>query len=300
MSRMSSLHAVRIPSLNDTKPWWTGLRMTVRQSWTGQPRLSEESRPWAKMSLKGPLCQWNHCTVLSGTMTVLTVFRSVSELHKPKQGRAAEGVGAEATVHWTNIITTKALSSAWKGLHWRILLFTGQQQQEDHVLQLYFAPERARGVVLPALREGISQEVMYRCYSQVVLTATHTYSLLRGKIASTSQKVIALSAVLQCVFHSCLLCNSDLWTRSLLGRIAGTSVSTQSSPRNQIRIKVNSLGLMTWPLAGSQHKAKSRMSSNISSLYENVYSQETTTKRRERDKSWGIRHEHPYQEGHGY
>lgn len=47
--------------------------------------------------------------MLSGTMTVLTVFRSVSELHKPGQGRAAEG---EATVHWTNIITTKASRSA--------------------------------------------------------------------------------------------------------------------------------------------------------------------------------------------
>lgn len=64
------------------------------------------------MSLKGPLWQGRHCTVLSGTMTVLTVFRSVSELHKPEQGRAAEGVGAEATVHWTNIITTKAPRSA--------------------------------------------------------------------------------------------------------------------------------------------------------------------------------------------
>lgn len=50
--------------------------------------------------------------MLSGTMTVLTVFRSVSELHKPGQGRAAEGVGAEATVHWANIITTKASRSA--------------------------------------------------------------------------------------------------------------------------------------------------------------------------------------------
>lgn len=45
-------------------------------------------------------------------MTVLTVFRSVSELHKPEEERAAEGVGAEATVHWTNIITTKAPRSA--------------------------------------------------------------------------------------------------------------------------------------------------------------------------------------------
>lgn len=45
-------------------------------------------------------------------MTVLTVFRSVSELHKPEQGRA-EGVGAKATVHWTNIITTKGT----KGVH---------------------------------------------------------------------------------------------------------------------------------------------------------------------------------------
>lgn len=40
-------------------------------------------------------------------MTVLTVFRSVSDLHNNKQGRAAKGVVAEATVHWTNIITTK-------------------------------------------------------------------------------------------------------------------------------------------------------------------------------------------------
>lgn len=45
-------------------------------------------------------------------MTVLTVFRSVSDLHKPEQGRAVEGVVAEATVHWTNIITTKAQRSA--------------------------------------------------------------------------------------------------------------------------------------------------------------------------------------------
>lgn len=44
--------------------------------------------------------------MLSGTMTVLTVFRSVSELHKPGQGRAAEG-----EAKWTNIITTKASRS---------------------------------------------------------------------------------------------------------------------------------------------------------------------------------------------
>lgn len=42
-----------------------------------------------------------------GTMTVLTVFRSVSPLRKPEQRTAAEGVGAEATVHWANIITSK-------------------------------------------------------------------------------------------------------------------------------------------------------------------------------------------------
>lgn len=156
---------------------WTGLGMTVRQSWTGQSGLSEERRHWAQMSLKGPLWQWRHCTVLSGTMTVLTVFRSVSELHKPKQGRAAEGVGAEATVHWTNIITTKAPRSVWKGLYWMILLFTGQQQQGDRVLQLYFAPERTHRNDRVLRRNqcwgGISQEVMYRCYSQVLLTATH-------------------------------------------------------------------------------------------------------------------------------
>lgn len=137
----------------------------------------EKRRQWAKMSLKGPLGQWRHCTALSGTMTVLTVFRSVSELHKPEQGRAAEGVGAEATVHWTNIITTKAPRSAWKGRHWMILLFTGQQQQGDHVLQLYVAPERTHREDKVLQRnqcgEGISQEVVYRCYSQVVLTATH-------------------------------------------------------------------------------------------------------------------------------
>lgn len=34
------------------------------------------------------------------------------ELHKPEQGRAAEGVDLEATVHWTNIITTRALRDA--------------------------------------------------------------------------------------------------------------------------------------------------------------------------------------------
>ncbi len=36
-------------------------------------------------------------------------------------------------------------------------------------------------------------------------------------------------------------CKSDLWTLSLLERIAETSVSTQSSPWNQISLKVNSL-----------------------------------------------------------
>lgn len=45
-------------------------------------------------------------------MTVLNVFRSVSGLHKPVQRRAAEGAGIEDTVHWTNIITTKALRDA--------------------------------------------------------------------------------------------------------------------------------------------------------------------------------------------
>lgn len=107
---------------NDFVLDWT--ENDCRQSWTGQPGLSVDRR--AKMSLRGPLCQWRHCTPLSGTMTVLTVFRSVSELHKPEQGRAAEGVGAEATVDWTNIIATKAPRSAWKGRHWVILLFTGQ------------------------------------------------------------------------------------------------------------------------------------------------------------------------------
>lgn len=47
-------------------------------------------------------------------MTVLTVFRSVSELHNHKQDRAAKGVVAEATVHWTNIITTKGNEECMK------------------------------------------------------------------------------------------------------------------------------------------------------------------------------------------
>lgn len=36
-------------------------------------------------------------------------------------------------------------------------------------------------------------------------------------------------------------CKSDLWTLSLLERIAETSTSTQSNARNQISLKVNSL-----------------------------------------------------------
>lgn len=43
------------------------------------------------MWLKGSPWQEGHCTVWGGTMTVLTVFRSVSLLHKPEQGTAAEG-----------------------------------------------------------------------------------------------------------------------------------------------------------------------------------------------------------------
>lgn len=106
---------------------WSRKRVSLTStSQHGLFRGEEERDTELKMLLRGSLCQWSQCTVLSGTMTVLTVFRSVSELHKPVQGRAAEGVSAEATVHWTNIITTKALRSAWKGLHWMIQLSTGQ------------------------------------------------------------------------------------------------------------------------------------------------------------------------------
>lgn len=115
----------------------TGLRMTVCQSWTGHPGLSEERRHWDKMSLKGPPWQWRRYTVLSGTMTVLTVFRSVSELHKLEQGRA-EGVGAKATVHWTNIITTKGTKECMK----RAAL-NDDGQQGNHVLPLHFAAKHA-------------------------------------------------------------------------------------------------------------------------------------------------------------
>lgn len=102
-----------------------------------QPGLSEERRHWDKMSLKGPPWQWRRYTVLSGTMTVLTVFRSVSELHKLEQGRA-EGVGAKATVHWTNIITTKGTKECMK----RAAL-NDDDQQGNHVLPLHFATEHA-------------------------------------------------------------------------------------------------------------------------------------------------------------
>lgn len=55
-------------------------------------------------------------------MTVLTVFRSVSQLRKT-WGRAERVVGVgvvsvQATVHWTNIIRTKGTRELMKrGLH---------------------------------------------------------------------------------------------------------------------------------------------------------------------------------------
>lgn len=89
--------------------------------WRIKPNINLSFQPWGRRTRHTVrmLLWWSGpSTVLSWTMTVLTVFRSVSKLHKPVWGQRLRGLmKSHSTLDKYNI-TKKALWSAWKGLHW--------------------------------------------------------------------------------------------------------------------------------------------------------------------------------------
>lgn len=95
----------------------------------------------------------------------------------------------------------KGAVECMKSLHWVMLLFTERQPPWDHVLLLYFAQELQRHQCWERLSEG----VICRCYSHVVLTGSHILITYREDCIYQSEYVITFSPVLKCFFPSSLL-----------------------------------------------------------------------------------------------